>query len=57
MYVYIIYIGGSIALSIIFFLNSKKEIKQTSFFRLLRKNFFCKVYMKIVLFFDGNIIL
>jgi len=41
MYIYIIYIGDSIVLSIIFFLDGKKEIEISSF-QLLRKIFFAK---------------
>ena len=53
MYVYIIYIGGSIILSIIFFLDGKKR-NRNFFFLAIEKDFFCKIYMKIVLFFNSN---
>ena len=53
MYIYIIYIGDSIVLSIIFFLNSKKKWKKF-FFLAIEKDFFCKIYIKIVLFFNSN---
>ena len=37
------------------FLAAKRSTKNFSF-QLLRENFFCKIYMKIVLFFDYTII-
>ena len=56
MYVYIIYIGGSIILSIIFFLDGKKR-NRNFFFSAIEKEFFYKIYMKIILSFNITIIL
>jgi hypothetical protein len=35
---------------------AKKETEIFSF-QLFKKDFFCKIYIKVALFFDGNIIL
>ena len=43
MYIYIIYIGGSIILSIIFFLDGEKR-NRNFFFLAIEKDFFCKIY-------------